>query len=78
MPVIVGLVLRHGCKRCLTLVDVIQTLMRFEDWSCVSLRYEVQYYECKSSADLRTQAAVCAIIGVVERERWQSLLDIER
>jgi hypothetical protein len=36
------LVLLHGNTRYLILVDVIQTLMCFYDWSSVSVRQEVK------------------------------------
>ena len=61
MPVIARLVLRHGGKRCLTQVDVIQTLMRFEYWSSVSLRYEVQH------ARRLWMQVVC---GLANTSRW--------
>jgi hypothetical protein len=37
----VELVLLHGNTRCVILVDAIQTLMCFDDWSSVSVRQEV-------------------------------------
>jgi hypothetical protein len=41
VPVIVELVLLHGDTRYVILVDVIQMLMSFDDWSSVSVRQEV-------------------------------------
>jgi hypothetical protein len=41
VPVIVELVLLHGNTRYVILVDVIQTLRRFDDWRSVSVRQEV-------------------------------------
>jgi hypothetical protein len=41
VPVIVELVLLHGNTRYVFLVDAIQTLMCFDDWSRVSVRQEV-------------------------------------
>jgi hypothetical protein len=45
VPVIVELVLLHGNTRYVILVDVIQTLMCFDDWSGVSVRQEVQHLQ---------------------------------
>lgn len=58
---IARLVLRHGGKRCLTHVDVIQTRMHFEDWSSVFLRYEVQH------ARRLWMQVVC---GLANTSRW--------
>jgi hypothetical protein len=38
---IVELVLMHGDTRYVIVVDVIQTLMYFDDWSSVSVRRDV-------------------------------------
>jgi hypothetical protein len=38
VPVIVELVLLYGNTRYVILLDVIQTLMCFDDWSSISVR----------------------------------------
>jgi uncharacterized membrane protein len=50
-----------GGKRWLTLVDVIQTPMRFEDWSSVSLRYEVQHAR---------RLWIHVVCGLANTNRW--------
>jgi hypothetical protein len=41
MPVMVNLVLMHGNLHYIILVDVLQMLMCFSDWSNVSVRHEM-------------------------------------
>jgi hypothetical protein len=76
------MVLLHGNTRYVILVDVIQTLLCFDDQSSVSVRQKsAKPMECVNAGrqrTVRTQGNEDTIVAAVEREPWRSSRDIAR